>query len=61
MLDFQRRDFTINAMYYFSTEKTTKAPLDFEKEGSLIDEPRLVKILQKEGYCFLEDLNFLTV
>ena len=59
LLDYQRRDFTINAMYYFSLPKTSKAPLDFVQEGSSIDEHKLVKILQQEGYCFLADINLL--
>jgi tRNA nucleotidyltransferase (CCA-adding enzyme) len=48
ILDCQRRDFSINAMYYFSVEKITKAPLDFTKEGKEIDQKQLVKILSSE-------------
>ena len=59
MLDFQRRDLSINAMYYFSVDKKSKAPLDFQKEGSLIDEQGLLKILEKEEYCYVADLNLL--
>ena len=59
LLDFQRRDLSINAMYYFSVDKKSKAPLDFQKEGSLIDAHELWKILEKEGYCYLGDLNLL--
>ena len=46
-------------MYYFSTTKQTKAALDFTKEGKQIDEKNLIKILEKEGYCYLANLNLL--
>ena len=59
LLDYQRRDFSINAMYYFSMTKQTRAELDFEKEGNQIDDKGLAKILSKEGYCYLANLNVL--
>jgi hypothetical protein len=59
IVDSQRRDFTINAMYYFSTTKQTKADLDFTQEGKPIDEKNLIKILEREGYCYLANLNLL--
>lgn len=46
-------------MYYFSVTKQTKAELDFAKEGKLIDDRSLIKILEKEGYCYLANLNLL--
>jgi tRNA nucleotidyltransferase/poly(A) polymerase len=61
LLDAQRRDFTINAMYYFSITKQSKAALDFTREGTVIDEQGLVKKLAKEGYCYLANLNLLLV
>ena len=59
ILDAQRRDFSINAMYYFSMEKQTKAPLDFVKDGRAIDARELVEILDDEGYCYVGNLNLL--
>ncbi|GHV22050.1 hypothetical protein FACS1894176_05720 [Bacteroidia bacterium] len=59
ILDSQRRDFSINALYYFSITKQTKAELDFSKEGKQIDEKNLIKILDKEGYCYITNLNLL--
>ncbi|MDR0859998.1 MAG: hypothetical protein LBO09_03270 [Candidatus Peribacteria bacterium] len=46
-------------MYYFSITKQTKADLDFTKEGNQIDEKNLIKILEKEGYCYITNLNLL--
>ena len=46
-------------MYYFSITKQSKADLDFTKEGRSIDEKSLIKILEKEGYCYLANLNLL--
>jgi hypothetical protein len=46
-------------MYYFSITKQTKADLDFTKGGSQIDEKNLIKILEREGYCYLANLNLL--
>jgi hypothetical protein len=59
LLDSQRRDFSMNAMYYFSTKKQTKATLDFVKQGKMIDEKMLLKLLETEGYCYLANLNLL--
>ena len=59
ILDSQRRDFTLNAMYYFSITKQSNAELDFTKEGRQIDEKSLIKILEKEGYCYVTNLNLL--
>jgi hypothetical protein len=59
ILDAHRRDFTINAMYYFSIAKQTKAKLDFTPAEKQIDEKSLIKILEKEGYCYIANLNML--
>ena len=48
-------------MYYFSITKQTKAELDFVKEGKQIDDKDIVKILDKEGYCYLANLNILII
>jgi hypothetical protein len=49
----------MNAMYYFSIKKQTKAALDFVKQGKWIDEKVLLKLLETEGYCYLANLNLL--
>lgn len=59
ILDCQRRDFSINAMYYFSIDKKTKASLDFSKEGKEINKKQLTKILNNEWYCYIANLNLL--
>ena len=59
LLDSQRRDFSINAMYYFSVKKQSRAVLDFAKEGKILDEKSLISILDQEGYCYLTNLNLL--
>ena len=46
-------------MYYFSISKQTKAELDFTKEGHEIDDKKLIKILNSEGYCYITNLNLL--
>jgi hypothetical protein len=59
LLDSQRRDFTINAMYYFSTTKQSKAALDFKQKGKALDDKMLIALLEREGYCYLTNLNVL--
>ena len=62
ILDSKRRDFSINAMYYFSVEQKTKKELDFVKsEPKNISESELLKILNKEWYCYLSDINLLII
>ena len=62
ILDSKRRDFSINAMYYFSVEQKTKKELDFQKnEPKKISELELLKILNKEWYCYLSDINLLVI
>jgi hypothetical protein len=61
LLDSQRRDFSMNAMYYFAIKKQTKASLDFVKQGKQIDEKMLLQLLETKGYCYLANLNLLIV
>ena len=47
LLDAKRRDFTINAMYYFSVEQKTNKELDYvENEPKILSELDLLKILK---------------
>ena len=47
-------------MYYFSVEQKTKKELDFVKDSSqCITDQDLVKVLKKEWYCYLSDINLL--
>jgi tRNA nucleotidyltransferase/poly(A) polymerase len=49
LLDAKRRDFTINAMYYFSVEQKTNKELDYvENEPKILSELDLLKILKSE-------------
>ena len=60
LLDAKRRDFSINAIYYFSILQTSKKSLDFQSDNPVqISDLDLVKTLQKEWYCYLSDLNLL--
>ncbi len=62
LLDAKRRDFTINAMYYFSVEQKTNKELDYvENEPKILSELDLLKILKSEWYCYLSDINLLIV
>ena len=60
LLDAKRRDFSINAMYYFSVIQNTKKDLDFVKENpQILSESELLKILKNQWYCYLSDINLL--
>ena len=60
LLDAKRRDFSINAMYYFSVEQKTKKELDYVKdESKVLLELDLLKILKTQWYCYLSDINLL--
>lgn len=60
LLDAKRRDFSINAMYYFSVEKKTKKELDYVNENpKILSELDLLKILKKQWYCYMSDINLL--
>ena len=60
LLDAKRRDFSINAMYYFSVEQKTKKELDYAKdEPKVLLELDLLKILKTQWYCYLSDINLL--
>jgi tRNA nucleotidyltransferase/poly(A) polymerase len=49
LLDAKRRDFSINAMYYFSVEQKTKKELDFTKENpKILSELDLLKVLKTQ-------------
>jgi len=60
LLDAKRRDFSINAMYYFSVEKKTKKELDYVKENpKILSELDLLKVLKNQWYCYFSDINLL--
>ena len=60
LLDAKRRDFSINAMYYFSVEQKIKKDLDFTKENpQILSETELLKVLKNQWYCYLSDINLL--
>ena len=60
LLDAKRRDFSINAMYYFSMEQKTKKELDYIKDNpKILSELNLLKVLKTQWYCYLSDINLL--
>ena len=60
LLDAKRRDFSINAMYYFSVEQKTKKELDYVKDNpKILSESDLLKILKSQWYCYFSDINLL--
>ena len=60
LLDAKRRDFSINAMYYFSAEQKTKKELDYSKDNlKILSELDLLKVLKTQWYCYLSDINLL--
>ena len=60
LLDAKRRDFSINAMYYFSVEQKTKKELDYMKENpKILSESDLLKVLKTQWYCYFSDINLL--
>ena len=60
LLDAKRRDFSINAMYYFSVEQKTKKELDYMEENpKILSELDLLKILATQWYCYISDINLL--
>lgn len=62
LLDVKRRDFSINAMYYFSVKQKIKRNLDYKKENPVqISDEDLIQILSKNGYCYLADINLFIV
>lgn len=62
ILDSKRRDFSINAMYYFSVPQTTKKSLDYVKDNpKVLPDSDLVKVLWKNGYCYFSDINLLII
>ena len=62
LLDAKRRDFSINAMYYFSVEQKTKKELDFVRDNpKILWELDLLKVLKNQWYCYFSDINLLIV
>ena len=62
LLDAKRRDFSINAMYYFSVNKYTKKDLDYVRDNpKKINDIELLQVLNKNGYCYLSDINLLII
>ena len=62
VLDAKRRDFSINAMYYFSVGQKTKKELDYVKDSpKIISESDLLKVLKNQWYCYLSDINLLII
>ena len=60
LLDAKRRDFSINAMYYFSVEQKTKKELDYVKKNPKnLSELDFLKVLKTQWYCYLSDVNLL--
>jgi hypothetical protein len=56
-LDYQRRDFTINAIYYNSQKLKTP---NYENDKSVTDED-ILKILKKEGFIYLKNTETLII
>jgi hypothetical protein len=56
-LDYQRRDFTINAVYY--TSQKLKTPV-YESDKMIEDED-ILKILKKEGFIYLKNTETLII
>ncbi len=56
-MDVQRRDFTINAIYY-AQQKLKKPAYNEEK---ILNEETLLKILNKEGFIYLSNSETLIV
>ena len=62
LLDAKRRDFSINAMYYFSVEQKTKKELDFVRDNpKILWELDLLKVLKNQWYCYFSDINLLII
>ena len=60
VLDAKRRDFSINAMYYFSVHQKTKKELDYVNDNpKILSELDLLKVLKTQWYCYLSDINLL--
>lgn len=56
VLDSQRRDFTINAMYYFSPQIPNKK---IKKSSKLLDTVQLKKSLDRQGVAEISEQNLL--
>ena len=62
LLDAKRRDFSINAMYYFSVHQKIKKNLDFVCDNpKILSDLDLLKVLETQWYCYLSDVNLLII
>lgn len=60
LLDSQRRDFTVNCVYYTSLKlkaQSLKFPLAIENPGKISNDEELVYKLNKHGFLYLTDTN----
>lgn len=62
LLDSDRRDFSVNCIYYFSTKFDNRLlTKEFKKKYDIFDEELFVKNLKKEWVIFYSDLNLFIV
>lgn len=62
LLDSDRRDFSINCIYYFSTNFENRLlTKEFKESKSIFDDDLLLKSLKKDWIIFYSDLNLFIV
>jgi tRNA nucleotidyltransferase/poly(A) polymerase len=62
LLDSNRRDFSINCIYYFSSDfKKSNLNKEFKKHNKISDEDLFTKSLKDNGVVFYSDFNLLVV
>lgn len=62
LLDSNRRDFSINCIYYFSSDfKKSNLNKEFKKHNKIKDEELFTKYLKDNGVVFYSDFNLLVV
>lgn len=62
LLDSNRRDFSINCIYYFSSDfKKSNLNKEFKKHNKIKDEDLFMKYLKDNGVVFYSDFNLLVV
>ena len=62
LLDSNRRDFSINCIYYFSSDfKKSNLNKEFKKHNKIADEELFTKSLKDNGVVFYSDFNLLVV
>ena len=62
LLDSNRRDFSINCIYYFSSDfKKSNLNKEFKKHNKVSDEDLFTKSLKDNGVVFYSDFNLLVV